>query len=551
MEAAEELLRKWPWHQVGSEADAGDAGCVGQEGPERRIVNPQRERGDAPRVVVLAGVCLRSDDAKACVRVVGLLPGAAKDVRLGDVVVAVGAVPKCGGEVTMRDVRRCPVDAWPESVLAAASERNASFRLLIARQTEGRDSVQQVDIAQVDLAKLKEDCDNDACRARTCADLCALAESGDADVMRLLLQASCGAGQSVEALFEGADETPLILAARSGRKDCVRCLLQYGADPARTTADAKAALYWAALEGHLECIQVINAAGADVNARDVYGFRALHGAALHGHSACLRALLEMGADVDAVLDDGKTAAYLAAMKGHIGCLKILQVWRADFSRGDALMGFCPVQAAVLNGRLDAVIFLSNAHGGAGPDPTAVAASSNAHGHLLSQTPMRPSSRLATSHSGPWEEREGSVDNEGGGEKVEEGGGDGPDGKSISPTRNDGQFRCAKLGDGDTHAGGAYEIVDAARTGAARPGLHEFGRQSACLFAAMIGKLDAARNTKVSEPEDQTRRDGRENLGVGITAAPHRVLVDISIGYLATCYLASTVLSNDVKPASGE
>ena len=331
----------------------------------------------------------------------------------------------------------------------------------------------------------------------------------------------------------------------------MRCLLEYGADPARTTADAKAALYWAALEGHLECIQAIHAAGADVNAGDVYGFRALHGAALNGHSACLQSLLEMGADVDAVLDDGKTAAYLAAMKGHIGFLKILQVWRADFSRGDALMGFCPVQAAVLNGRLDAVIFLSNAHGGAGPEPTAAAASSNAHDHLLSQTPMRPSSRSATLHMGPWEERAGCVDNEGSGEKVEEGGGDGPDGKSFSPRRNDGQFRRAKLGDGYTNAGAAYEIADAARTGAARPGLHEFGRQSACLFAAMIGKLDAARNTKESESEDQTRPGGRENRGVGITAAPQRVLVDISIGYLATCYLASTVLSNDVKPASGE
>jgi len=529
-----EVLRRWPWNEGGGGHGENHRDSEGMDREGEKEAGAGVGRRD---IVVLAGVCLRSDGgpgSASCARVVGLLPGAAPDgcIKLWDTVLAVGVVPKCGGEVAMLDVRNKSVDAWPAPVLAAARERNASFRLLILRHVNGRGSVLQVDIAQVDLAKLKADCNDAACRAKTCADICALSENGDADLLRLLLNAVCGVGQSVDALFSSADETPLILASRSGRSNCVRCLLEYGADPARTSADSKAALYWSALEGHVECIEALHSAGADVNASDKHGFRALHGAALHGHSSCVQVLLEMGADIDAVLHDGKTAAYLAAMKGHVDCLRVLKKWDADLSRGDAIMGFCPVQAAVLNGHLDAVIFLSSAHRGVPPDTVAAVVSKETAGNgepgARCPRTFHPSTRAEKSQAGAGERLEDDVDDEVAGSN-----GVHAESKDDAHTSESGRRNETR-----------EDVQGAQSAGAVGQGLREVGKQSACLFAAMIGKLDAARNTK--NPGQHAHAHRREQFGVGLPERPQRVLVDIGIGYLATCYLASTVLAKDAQ-----
>eukprot|EP00418_Pyrodinium_bahamense_P062464 CAMPEP_0179085884 /NCGR_PEP_ID=MMETSP0796-20121207/38923_1 /TAXON_ID=73915 /ORGANISM="Pyrodinium bahamense, Strain pbaha01" /LENGTH=133 /DNA_ID=CAMNT_0020783335 /DNA_START=46 /DNA_END=444 /DNA_ORIENTATION=- len=93
--------------------------------------------------------------------------------------------------------------------------------------------------------------------------------------------------------------TPLMIAAMHGHEDCLRCLLQRG---------------------------------ADLDARDGRGWTALMHAAFRGQGPCLRLLAEHGADLDARDFLGTTAAMRAAMagmeharrKGHVLCMRALQ-----------------------------------------------------------------------------------------------------------------------------------------------------------------------------------------------------------------------------------
>ena len=424
--------------------------CAAPQVPSHRSgqQSDPRPRG---MIVVLAGVCLRDGIAGNDVSVVGWLPGAASPhIRRGDVLCRVAVDDRSGGEVEY-DVSGVRLEQWPAQVLEAARERNASFRLLTLRRAAGqRERMMQVTISRVDLQSLQKNATADECRDQARADVSAAARDGDTDLLRLLLQATCSCKEAFDVMAaHGGEDAPLLLAAGRGHDDCVRCLLEFGADVDTTTADGKSALYLAALEGHLGVVFTLRAAGAAVEAPDAYGFRAVHGAALSGHAACLDALLKMGADVDAQTRDGKTAAYLAAMKGNVSCLHVLSRWQADLARGDDVLGFCPLQAAVLHGHLNAALFLS----------------------------------------------------------------------------------------------------ERGRPGAGWGGMD--GR-SAGMFAAMIGQLDHdGASHRHSMDADECggcggRMDGGSpgNLAMGRPLdLPQRLLRDIGVGYLATCYLASTLLRN--------
>jgi len=475
------------------------------------------------RIVVLAGVCLRRDVAGE-VSVVGLLPGAAHGIDIvgGDIVCRLAVVPKCGGEVNMCSVRHSRVEDWPQAVTTAAKEPNASFRMLVLRRSGGKETMSQVDLAQVDLEKLKQDCSESACRAQACAAVCAAAEQGDEAFLRLLLQATCCADLPADAMTDGG-EPPLLIAARNGSGNCVRCLLHFGASTRTTTNDGKAALFCAALEGHLECVHTLHAAGADVDARDMHGFRALHGAALRGHSECLEALLRMGADVNAVIDDGKTPAYLAAMKGHVKCLRLLKRWHADFSLGDLIMGFRPVQAAVLNGHLAAVMYLS---GGDSDDdgPVDSAGSLSCSHGCDAAGESGPSSYPSASRTAF--------------------------ALSSSPGRGiceDGLLYCQSAArPGHVSVAVGHGVEERVGRRIVRRNFDDMDRQSACLFAAMIGKLDGVGGG--NEAGQEAGGTGRGSAGDGgfgthgLQSVPQRMLKNIGVSYLATCYFAATMLT---------
>lgn len=99
---------------------------------------------------------------------------------------------------------------------------------------------------------------------------------------------------------------PLFCAAESGDAECVRLLLEAGADPRARDSSDRSAMYYV---GSREAADVLRAAGVPLEDEDEFGWSPLCGALLDSGEdgiARVRSLIEAGADVNAVHDRGYT-----------------------------------------------------------------------------------------------------------------------------------------------------------------------------------------------------------------------------------------------------
>ncbi|CAK1583593.1 unnamed protein product [Parnassius mnemosyne] len=158
---------------------------------------------------------------------------------------------------------------------------------------------------------------------------------------------------------DGAGRTCLHLSCLVANEECVKLLLEHGADPNKwdSITERKATpLHCAASAKSLICVKVLISHGADVNAGlsersplhyavlsdapdvvsallqagacpdtpQVFTETPLHVAASLGSDSCMKLLLDAGADVRAALGPGRTTAlHLAAVDGHAECTKLL------------------------------------------------------------------------------------------------------------------------------------------------------------------------------------------------------------------------------------
>ena len=112
-------------------------------------------------------------------------------------------------------------------------------------------------------------------------------------------------------------ETVLMTAARSGRPEAVRVLLERGADPnASERWRHQTALMWAAVENNLDAAAALVAHGADIHATSTGGFSPLLFAVRAGHVDMVRMLLAAGAGPQETLPDGTSALVLATKNAH-------------------------------------------------------------------------------------------------------------------------------------------------------------------------------------------------------------------------------------------
>jgi uncharacterized protein len=130
------------------------------------------------------------------------------------------------------------------------------------------------------------------------------------------------------ALDEGT--TPFMRAARSGDADTMRVLLQAGADPKLITKDGNSALLFAAGIGYrdkntrgtdaeaLEALKLCIDQGLDLNQANGKGETALHGAANRGSDLLVKFLVEHGAKLDAKSKAGHTPLDIAMGKDSFG-----------------------------------------------------------------------------------------------------------------------------------------------------------------------------------------------------------------------------------------
>ncbi len=109
--------------------------------------------------------------------------------------------------------------------------------------------------------------------------------------------------------------SPLFEAVRSGKVECVKLLLEHGADVNFTESHDQTALAKATIDSNLECVKLLLEAGADVNKADQHQRTTLTWAATLSNLACMNQLLEAGADVNKEDLDGQTPLFEAAYRG--------------------------------------------------------------------------------------------------------------------------------------------------------------------------------------------------------------------------------------------
>ena len=125
--------------------------------------------------------------------------------------------------------------------------------------------------------------------------------------------------------------TALMSAARSYRTTIVAYLLEHGANSGLSCADGVTALHAAVGEtpsqpdSQSECVKMLINAGADLNATTSTGLTPLMNAAWFGCTQSFKVLIDAGASVGIKDSQGRTAEDLAKIKKREEILQLIRV----------------------------------------------------------------------------------------------------------------------------------------------------------------------------------------------------------------------------------
>ena len=189
------------------------------------------------------------------------------------------------------------------------------------------------------------------------------ARNGKVDTVRALLQRGAKVDQRTDYPFK---ETALWGASRDGRTEVIKLLLDHGADVNEANVDGQNALHAASVGGHAEAVAFLLSAGAVADVCGGESCAPLHAAAVggrsHSHSEIITLLLDTGGvDINQVTGEahdypGSTALMLAAELGHVEAIDILLGRGADVSASDDA-GATALSFASDNGHVEAITLL--------------------------------------------------------------------------------------------------------------------------------------------------------------------------------------------------
>lgn len=121
---------------------------------------------------------------------------------------------------------------------------------------------------------------------------------------------------------------PLHEACLNGRVNCVRILLEFGAQVNICNVDGATPLCDAASKGSVEVVNLLFRYGALVNP-PLTLFSPLHEAVIYNHWECAEVLLNHGAKVNASDCHYGTPLHVAAVRGHVNCADVLLRYGAN------------------------------------------------------------------------------------------------------------------------------------------------------------------------------------------------------------------------------
>ncbi|XP_017546371.1 ankyrin repeat and SOCS box protein 2b isoform X1 [Pygocentrus nattereri] len=185
------------------------------------------------------------------------------------------------------------------------------------------------------------------------------------------------------------EQTALLIATDGKHLDCVKCLLEAGADPDISNKNKETPLYKACEQESIDIVRVILAFGGAVNQRCHRGWTALHEAVRRGNTELCETLLQAGAAIDPpstygitplieaaqhgrtkVVDyliqkgakvnlqscEGTTALSEASKQGHLATVELLLRHHADANKASNT-GLLPLHIAAQHGHKEIVSLL--------------------------------------------------------------------------------------------------------------------------------------------------------------------------------------------------
>lgn len=158
-----------------------------------------------------------------------------------------------------------------------------------------------------------------------------LVSEGDVSGVRELLAkvASRNDNFPISMLLEAQNadgQTALHLACRRGSSELVRAILEYReADVDVLDKDGDPPLVFALAAGSPDCVRALIERGANVRSRlrEGFGPSVAHVCAYHGQPDCMRELLLAGADPNAIDDEGESVLHRAVSKKYTDCALVI------------------------------------------------------------------------------------------------------------------------------------------------------------------------------------------------------------------------------------
>ena len=175
------------------------------------------------------------------------------------------------------------------------------------------------------------------------------AETGNAASLRKSLDGESGRW---DVIGDFDSRRPIHYAAKNGHLECIKVLLEYGADIHSEDIENETAITLAAFYGHTECVRYLLEQGANVNDRAVDGTPLIY-AAQCGNEECVRMLLERGASVNESVSYGKTALKAAVRCDSVPCVRLLVEHGAKVTETDHF-GFDEMMLAVQRGNEECI-----------------------------------------------------------------------------------------------------------------------------------------------------------------------------------------------------
>ena len=177
-----------------------------------------------------------------------------------------------------------------------------------------------------------------------------LTSAEDGDVVALRQSLTEGGCCDVYGDFD--NRLPIHYAAKNGHIECIKVLLEYGADIHSADIENETPITLAAFYGHTECVRYLLEQGANVNDRAVDGTPLIY-AAQCGNAECVKLLLEHGASVNERITYGKTALRMAVCCDSVPCVRILVERGAKVTDADEF-GFDEMMLAVMHGNEECI-----------------------------------------------------------------------------------------------------------------------------------------------------------------------------------------------------